>query len=229
MRGRAKNFIKTKKSKNKEKVRKLISFQEQDDFTPEFQLDYGKTCVEFTKFIKGFDFMWEDGWFKRNYGKIKRFSLSDESILLIGETGTGKEVISRLIHFQSKRKEKAFHPLNCSSLNNELLYCELFGHEKGAFTSADRKREGILKSSDGGTVFLDEIQSSSRSFQQVLLRFLDYGEIKPLGSDKIERVDIRIITACCTSPEELLSEGKLLKPFYYRISKLNLYIPPLRE
>lgn len=224
-----KEKVKTQNKTNKDKVKKIVISQEKNNFFQEFQTDYEKTCIEFTKFQKNFDFMWDDEWLRIKFNKIKRFSLSDDPVLLIGETGTGKEIIARLIHYLSERKANEFFPINCSSFTNEMLYAELFGHEKGAFTSADRKREGILKSSDGGTVFLDEIQFSSFRFQQALLRFLDYGEIKQIGSDKLERADIRIITACCASPKELLIKGKLLQPFYYRISKLALYIPPLRE
>ena len=104
-----------------------------------------------------------------------------------------------------------------------------FGHEKGAYTGADRRREGILRASDGGTVFLDEIQASSHKFQYALLRFLDYKEIRPLGSDRIKRADVRIIVACSDEPEKLLKKGKFIEPFYHRISGLQLYIPPLRE
>ncbi|MCP2520396.1 sigma 54-interacting transcriptional regulator [Candidatus Aminicenantes bacterium AC-708-M15] len=150
-------------------------------------------------------------------------------ILLIGKSGAGKEVISRLIHYLSKRKESNFHAINCSSFNDEMLYCELFGHEKGAYTGADRRKEGILKTSDGGTVFLDEIQASSWKFQHSLLRFLDYGEIRPLGSDRTERADVRIIAASNEEPKKLLKEGKFIEPFYHRITGLQLYIPLLRE
>ena len=216
----------------KERIRRVILLQKRNNPESSPISDYEKICLEFYNYLKleGInDFIWEDEWLKSNFKLIMRFSLSDETILLIGKSGTGKEIISRFIHYLSKRKKSNFHAINCSSLNDEMLYSELFGHEKGAYTGADRRREGILKTSDGGTVFLDEIQASSHKFQYALLRFLDYGEIRPLGSDRIKRADIRIIIACSDEPEKLLKEGKLIEPFYHRISGLQLYIPLLRE
>ncbi|MEW6456915.1 MAG: sigma 54-interacting transcriptional regulator [Acidobacteriota bacterium] len=175
-------------------------------------------------------FMWEDGWLKKNFEIIKKYAQSKEPVLLEGKTGAGKEVISRFIHFLSKRKEKPFYPINCSLYPSEdLIQSELFGHEKGAFTGADRRRIGKLKSADGGTVLLDEVQSIPLRFQNALLRFFEYGEIHPVGSDKIEKSDVKIIAACSSSPEKLVNDGKLLDPFYSRISQLGLYIPSLRE
>ncbi|MEO0294309.1 MAG: sigma 54-interacting transcriptional regulator [candidate division WOR-3 bacterium] len=153
---------------------------------------------------------------------------SEEPALILGESGSGKEIISRFIHCLSKRREKPFYPMNCSSEHEkDILYSKLFGHEKGAYTGAIEKRRGLLKSADGGTVFLDEIQSSSENFQCSLLRFLDFREIQPLGSDRIERADVRIISASSLSLEEL--KNSLYLPLFYRIEGLELTILPLRE
>jgi len=220
------------KEELKERITRVILLQKRNNLESSPLSDYEKICLEFYNYLKSdgiSDFMWEDEWLKSNFKSIVRFSLSDETILLIGKSGAGKEIISRFIHYLSKRKKRNFHAINCSSFNDEMLYSELFGHEKGAYTGADRSREGILKTSDGGTVFLDEIQASSHKFQYALLRFLDYKEIRPLGSDRIKRADVRIIVACSDEPEKLLKKGKFIEPFYHRISGLQLYIPSLRE
>lgn len=198
----------------------------------EFLFDF--LTLEFFRFLKEkdkeADFMPYDSWIKEIFPEIRKISSSDEPVLIIGETGSGKEILSQLIHFLSKRKNKPFYPINCSSFPSEdLLQSELFGHEKGAFTGAWRKYPGKIKSADRGTLFLDEIQSSSLRFQCSLLRFIERREIHPLGSEKIEKSDVRIISACSSSPEKLMNEGKLLPPFYYRIFPLRIYIPPLRE
>jgi transcriptional regulator with PAS, ATPase and Fis domain len=192
--------------------------------------DFERLCYEFYKDlkerIKNPYFFW-DKWLKENFEKIITLSSSDEPILLLGETGSGKEIVARFIHFISKRKEKKFYPINCSSQSEDLLLSELFGHEKGAFTGAEKRWIGRLRSSDGGTVFLDEIQSSSLKFQTSLLRFLDYGEIQPLGTERIERADVRVISASSLSLSEL--KMILYEPFFWRISGLYLSIPPFRE
>lgn len=198
------------------------------------ELFYELSCVEFIKFSNAknekVDFMWDDEFLREIFPDLKIFALSNEPILLIGETGSGKEVISRFIHFLSKRRDGPFYPINCSSFTSEdLIQSELFGHEKGAFTGAVKKTPGILKSADGGTVFLDEIQSSAPRFQNCLLRFIDNGEIRILGSERIERANVRLIIACSSFPEKLLEEGKLILSFYHRICPLQINVPSLKE
>ncbi|MEW6456261.1 MAG: sigma-54-dependent Fis family transcriptional regulator [Acidobacteriota bacterium] len=183
-----------------------------NDFLYEF------LSLEFYRFLKEKDkevyLMPYDSYLKEIFPQIRKISSSDEPVLIEGLTGSGKEVISRFIHFLSKRKDKPFYPINCSSFPSEdLIQSELFGHEKGSFTGAWRKYQGKIKSADGGTLFLDEIQSSSLRFQYSLLRLIERGEIHPLGSERIEKSDVRIISACSSSPEKLLDEGKLLPPW----------------
>ncbi len=211
----------------REKVERVLKIQE-GEIEPGDEFE--RKCFEFFNYLKDQIkepyFFWDD-WLRENFERIERLSFSKEPVLLLGESGSGKEIISRLIHFLSGRREKPYYPLNCSSQPEELLFSELFGHERGAYTDAKGRREGKLRASSGGTVFLDEIQGSSEEFQHALLRFLDYGEIQPPGTERIERVDVRIMEASSLSLEELKEE--LYEPFFYRISGLELILPSVGE
>ncbi len=150
-------------------------------------------------------------------------------VLIQGETGTGKELMARAIHYNSKRRNQPLMVQNCGGMSDELLYSELFGHKRGAFTGAVSGRLGLFPAADGGTVFLDEISSVSPVFQVSLLRFLQESEVKPLGSDKTIKCDVRIIAASNQSLDVLISKGKFRKDLYYRLNGFQLNIPPLRE
>lgn len=153
----------------------------------------------------------------------------DISVLITGETGTGKELVARLIHVKSKRSSFPFQTINCATIPESLFEAEIFGYEKGAFTGADKRKIGKAKLADGGTLFLNEISELSKEAQAKLLRFLEYMEYEPIGSTKTEKVNLRIITATNKDPEDLLEKGILREDFFYRINGIRIHLPPLRE
>ena len=159
----------------------------------------------------------------------KKASATNLPILIQGETGTGKELMAKAIHYNSDRKEQPLLVHNCGGMSDELLHSELFGHKRGAFTGAVSDRMGLFPAADGGTVFLDEIADVSPTFQVSLLRFLQEGEVKPLGSDKIIKCDVRVIAACNQPLDTLISKGLFRQDLYYRLNGFQLNIPPLRN
>ena len=150
-------------------------------------------------------------------------------ILIQGETGTGKELLARGIHYNSGRHTSPLMIQNCGGMPDELLQSELFGHKRGAFTGAISDRLGLFRAADKGTVFLDEISEVSPSFQVSLLRFLQEGEVKPIGSDKTETCDVRVIVASNRPLKALAEAGKFRKDLYFRLRGFELEVPPLRE
>lgn len=162
------------------------------------------------------------------FNDIERISTSDITALIIGETGTGKELIARAIHKRSPRKDKKFVVQDCGSIPDSLLESELFGHKKGSFTGAVSDKRGLLEIADGGTIFLDEIGETSPAMQIRLLRFLQEGEIRPVGSETTRKVDVRIISATHRNLLHAIKEDSFRSDFYYRISTYPISIPPLR-
>lgn len=154
---------------------------------------------------------------------------TDTTVLLIGETGTGKELIAKAIHYNSQRKDKPFLAQNCAALPDTLLESELFGHTKGAFTGATTDKKGLFELADKGTLFLDEINDTSPAMQQRLLRVLQEGEILPLGSEKIIKIDVRVISATNVDLQKSIQDGKFREDLYYRLNVFPIRIPPLRE
>lgn len=161
--------------------------------------------------------------------QVAMIAPTDATVLITGESGTGKELIAKLIHLNSDRKEKPFVVVNCAAITETLLESELFGHEKGAFTGADKKRDGRFMRAHKGTIFLDEIGELPRSMQAKLLRVLQNGEIQRVGSDKTLKVDVRVITATNKNLEQEVKKGNFREDLYYRLNVVNLKIPPLRE
>jgi two-component system response regulator HydG len=160
---------------------------------------------------------------------VERVAPSNATVLLLGETGTGKEVIARALHVQSARCENPFVTVNCALLKGELLESELFGHEKGAFTGADRARAGRVEAARGGTLFLDEIGELPPALQAKLLRLLQEREYERLGSDKTLRADIRLVAATHRDLAAAIRDGTFREDLYYRLKVISIRIPPLRE
>jgi two-component system response regulator HupR/HoxA len=159
----------------------------------------------------------------------RKAAATDLPVLIQGETGTGKELLARALHFYSPCKGFPFMAQNCGALPDDLLHSELFGHKRGAFTGAISDRLGLFLAADGGTVFLDEISEVSPAFQVSLLRFLQEGEVKPLGTEQIRHSKVRIIAASNRPLKELVESGVFRRDLYYRLRGFELLIPPLRE
>jgi Nif-specific regulatory protein len=161
---------------------------------------------------------------------VESVSQSDSTVLLLGESGVGKELIAHAIHFNSKRRDKPFITVNCGGLTEEILANELFGHVKGSFTGAIRDQLGKFELAHEGTLFLDEVADMSMKLQTLLLRAVQYGEIQKIGEDKPNRkVNVRIICATNQDMDRLVADGKFRKDLYYRINVVPLFIPPLRQ
>jgi two-component system response regulator HupR/HoxA len=159
----------------------------------------------------------------------RKAAATDLPVLIQGETGTGKELMARAVHFFGKRKTHPFLAQNCGALSDELLQSELFGHRRGAFTGAISDRLGLFPAADGGTVFLDEISEVSPSFQVSLLRVLQEGEVKPVGTHETRHCNVRIIAASNRPLEELVARGQFRRDLYYRLRGFEIDLPPLRE
>ncbi|KUM27262.1 Fis family transcriptional regulator [Mesorhizobium loti] len=159
----------------------------------------------------------------------KQAAATELPILIQGETGTGKELLARAIHYNSPRRASPLLVQNCGGMPDELLQSELFGHKRGAFTGAISDRLGLFRAADGGTVFLDEISDVSPSFQVSLLRFLQEGEVKPLGADKVIHCNVRIIAASNKPLQDLVAQGKFRQDLYFRLKGFEFEVPPLRD
>lgn len=160
---------------------------------------------------------------------VDRVAPAMSTVLVTGETGTGKDVIARSIHYNSARKDGPFVVADCASLSESLLESELFGHVRGAFTGAVKDRKGLTETARGGTLFLDEISTISPQVQASLLRLIQEHEIRPVGSDKPVTVDVRLIAATNKDLQQMVEEGSFREDLYYRLSVFTIRIPPLRE
>jgi DNA-binding NtrC family response regulator len=160
---------------------------------------------------------------------VEKIADSDSTILIRGESGTGKELIARAIHFNSARSDRMMVTVNCGAIPEELLESELFGHLRGAFTSAIAHREGRFALANGGTIFLDEIGDMSRTLQVKLLRVLQDRTFEPVGSSKTVKVDVRVVAATHQDLEEAMARGRFREDLFYRLNVIPIEVPPLRE
>ncbi len=161
--------------------------------------------------------------------KIYKIRTSDVTVLITGESGTGKELVARHVHNQSARPRAIFLPFNCTAAPKEIIDSQLFGHRRGAFTGATTNYPGIIKAADGGTLFLDEIGDLSLEVQPKLMRFLQEGEIQPLGETKPLRVDVRILAATNTDLERAVEDGRFREDLFHRLNIIRIHVPPLRD
>ena len=160
---------------------------------------------------------------------VDRVAATDATVLITGESGSGKEVVARAIHAQSSRHGRAFVPVNCAAIPHELLESEMFGHERGEFTGAAAGRHGLFSTADGGTLFLDEIGEMPLQLQAKLLRVLEDGIVRPVGSDRSAKVDARVIAASNNDLVAAVKKGGFREDLFYRLQVVPISIPPLRE
>ncbi|OGW41750.1 MAG: hypothetical protein A2010_16590 [Nitrospirae bacterium GWD2_57_9] len=171
----------------------------------------------------------ESGALKSILNEVRKITDTKSNVLLLGETGTGKELFARVIHHNSSRRDMSFVPINCSAIPENLLETELFGHVRGAFTGAVASKKGILEEAEGGTVFLDEIGDMSLALQAKLLRVIEDQVIRPVGGNKGNKVDIRFVTATNKDLRAAVKQATFREDLYYRINVITLQIPPLRD
>ncbi|BBL70107.1 sigma-54-dependent transcriptional regulator [Methylogaea oryzae] len=175
------------------------------------------------------EFVGQSAAMRQVYEHIGQVARGKTNVLLVGETGTGKELAARAIHQASPRKDALFVPINCAAIPADILESELFGHTKGAFTGAVKDRMGKFELAGGGTIFLDEITEMPMPLQAKLLRVLQEGVVERLGSNRPMEVDVRVIAATNRNPREAIADGKLREDLYYRIQVFTVELPPLRQ
>jgi DNA-binding NtrC family response regulator len=161
--------------------------------------------------------------------QIQRLQGHNLTVLITGESGTGKDLVARAIHVGSPRSAAMFLPYNCTTTSRDLADSQLFGHRRGSFTGAVTDQQGLIRSAAGGTLFLDEIGDLPLDIQPKLLRFLEQGEIMPVGETRPQAVDVRVLAATNADLEQRVSEGKFREDLYYRLSVIRIHVPPLRE
>lgn len=181
------------------------------------------------KIDKNYNIIGSSSKMKEVFNLIDRVKDVNINVFITGESGTGKELVARAVHFNGKRKDKPFNVINCSAIPDNLLESELFGYKKGAFTGAAEDRKGIIELSSEGTLFLDEIGDMDINLQTKLLRVIQDKEIRPVGSNKIIKVDVRFISATNKNLKEEVKRGNFRQDLFYRLNVINIQIPPLRE
>ncbi len=173
-------------------------------------------------------FIGESTAFRTMLGLLSRIARYDATVLISGETGSGKEMAARAIHYQGRRRERPFIPVNCGALPDQLVENELFGHARGAYTDARESQVGLIAQAEGGTLFLDEVDTLSAKAQVSLLRFLQDGHYRRLGSSRSETADVRIVAACNSDLRQCVDDDRFRADLYYRLSAMELQVPPLR-
>jgi DNA-binding NtrC family response regulator len=174
-------------------------------------------------------YQWESAPMLELERMVNRIAPADTTVLITGESGTGKGVIARAVHEQSRRRDRLFVAVNCSAIPEQLLESEFFGHTKGAFTGADRARKGLILQADQGTLFLDEIGELPLHMQAKLLHVIEDKMVRPVGSEQGRHVDVRIVAATNRDPQALVGQGRFREDLYFRLSVFHMHVPPLRE
>lgn len=202
-----------------DRIKELLSLQKRNrNYQTHF---YSKYSLE--------NFVGESNFVKELRNTIQLVANSNSTVLITGETGTGKELVASLIHYSSPRKEQTLIKVSCAILSREVIESELFGHEKGAYTGADKQRIGRFEASDGGTIYLDDIDDVPLEVQVKLLRVLQEQEIERVGSNEPIKIDVRVITSTKRNLLELVKQGKFREDLYYRLNIIPIHIKPLRE
>jgi len=185
--------------------------------------------VELRQRLGKHELLWSSDAMRRVMAQVERVAASETRVCILGETGTGKELIARTLHEKSARRDAPFITLNCAAVPAELIESELFGHEKGAFTGAAARHTGKFEQAHGGTLFLDEIGDMPLPMQAKLLRVLEEGEVERVGGDRALRVDVRVLVATHRNLEELVRQGSFRQDLFHRVFVFPLQLPPLRE
>lgn len=189
-----------------------------------------RECLDLRKKAdKKYELIGNNPSMKQLWKEILKTAPTNATVLIYGESGTGKELIARAIHNHSLRAKETFVQVNCAAIPEELIESELFGHEKGAFTGATERKSGKFEQADGGTIFLDEIGDMSLKTQSKVLRVLEEGEVQRVGSNKISKVDVRVIAATNKDLRKEISEGKFRDDLYFRLNVVPIFSPPLRD
>lgn len=176
-----------------------------------------------------FGMLGESATMQHLFKTIRQVARADSPVLILGESGTGKELVARAVHQQSERRQGPFLAVNCAGIPAELLESEFFGHAAGAYTGANKARQGLIREAEGGTLLLDEIGEMPHALQAKLLRVLQEGTIRPVGSDKEIAVDVRIVTATHRDLETRVQQGEFREDLFFRLETFTLQVPPLRE
>lgn len=163
------------------------------------------------------------------FSLIQRISHARSNVLITGRSGTGKELIAKAIHYNSDRKTMPLVTVNCSAIPESLLESELFGHEKGAFTGAITSRRGLFETANGGTLFLDEIGDMPLGSQAKLLRVVETGEVRPVGSDDVKKIDVRVIAATHRDLKEMVKHDQFREDLFYRLNVISIHVPDLKD
>lgn len=194
-----------------------------DELNPSITQIYRDRSITFGSLLA------EDEAMVRVIKEAERAARSDASVLIVGETGTGKNLLAQALHNASPRRDKPFVSANCAAFAESLLESELFGHEKGAFTGAEKTRRGVFEQADGGTLFLDEVGELSKNAQAKILRAVEYKEFERLGGEKTHQTDLRILFATNRDLAKAVREDEFREDLYYRIHEFQIEIPPLRR
>lgn len=210
-------------------ARETAEFIEQAHVREQLFSDYQKLRLEVSDRYSLHGILGRSPAMQEVFGVLDRVIPTEGRVLLQGESGTGKELVAKIIHHEGPRKSRAFVAVDCGALPPSLLESELFGHVRGAFTGADRDRRGLFEEASGGTLFLDEIANTSLETQSKLLRVLQEGEIRPLGSNQSRKVDVRIITAASIDLNQKMTKGEFRSDLFFRLNVVSIKLPSLRE